>query len=79
MKIGKELEGIVVSDKMDKTITVLVKTKTSHKLYKRLQVKRKKYKAHDSENKAKEGDKVRIVEARPYSKEVNFRLMEILK
>ncbi len=79
MKTGKVLEGIVVSNKMDKAITTLVKTKSSHQLYKRLQIKRKKYKAHDAENKAKVGDRVKIIESRPYSKEVSFRLLEILK
>jgi len=76
---GKVLEGIVVSDKMDKTISVLVRLKLSHSIYKRSATKRKKYKVHDEENRAKEGDKVRIVEARPFSKEKVFRLLEIVK
>ena len=76
---GKVLEGTVVSDKMDKTISVLVKLKSSHVIYKRSATKRKKYKVHDEENKAKEGDRVRIIEARPFSKEKVFRLLEIMK
>ena len=76
---GKVLEGTVVSDKMDKTISVSVKLKSSHAIYKRSATKRKKYKVHDEENKAKEGDRVRIIEARPFSKEKVFRLLEIMK
>lgn len=76
---GKVLEGVVVSDKMDKTITVLVKAKSSHQLYKKASLKRKKYKVHDSDNAAKSGDRVRIISARPYSKQKSFRLLEILK
>ncbi len=77
--MAKILEGVVVSDKMDKTISVLVKVKFSHQLYKRASIKRKKYKAHDKENSAKLGDRVKIVESRPFSKETKFKLLEILK
>ena len=76
---GKVLEGIVVSDKMDKTITVLVKVKSSHQLYKKASVNSKKYKAHDVDNTAKAGDRVRIISGRPYSKQKSFRLLEIVK
>ena len=79
MARGKILEGLVTSDKMNKTISVLVKVKFSHQLYKRSSVKRKKYKAHDENNTAKIGNRVKIIEARPFSKEKNFRLLEILK
>lgn len=79
MNRGKILEGIVISDKMDKTITVLVKEKISHQLYKRLLIKRKKYKVHDNDNKAKVGDRVKIIESRPFSKEKHFRLLEIIR
>ena len=79
MAKGKILEGVVVSDKMDKTISVLVKAKVSHQLYKRSVVKSKKYKAHDKNNEAKEGDRVKIIESRPYSKEKSFELLEIVK
>ena len=76
---GKILEGTVVSDVCDKTITVLVRTKFSHQMYKRASIKRKKYKVHDQDNKAKVGDRVKIVESRPISKEKCFRLLEIMK
>ena len=79
MKKGKVLEGIVTSDKSNKTVTILVSTKISHHLYTRKTLKRKKYKAHDKDNMAKIGDRVRIVETRPYSKEKHFRLLEVLK
>ena len=79
MQKGKVLEGVVVSDKADKTITVLVGMKFSHQLYKRSIVRRKKYKAHDAQNKAKMGDRVRIIESRPFSKDKNFKLTEIVK
>ncbi|MBD3263479.1 MAG: 30S ribosomal protein S17 [Candidatus Omnitrophica bacterium] len=75
----KILEGVVVSDKMDKTVTVLTLRRFPHRLYKKLTVKKKKYKAHDEHNKAKVGDKVKIVESRTYSKDKYFRLLEILK
>lgn len=75
----KILEGIVLSDKMDKTIVVTVTNRLFHPVYKKIIVKRKKYKAHDAENKAKEGNRVRIIECRPYSKEKRFQLLEIIK
>lgn len=76
---GKILEGIVVSDKMDKTVVVLVKLKYSHQMYKRTTIKKKKYKVHDIENKAKSGDRVKMIECRPFSKQKSFRLLEILQ
>lgn len=79
MAKGKVLEGVVVSDKMDKTISVLVKAKVSHQLYKRSVIKSKKYKAHDKNNDAKEGDRVKIIESRPFSKEKSFKLLKIIK
>jgi small subunit ribosomal protein S17 len=75
----KILEGVVVSDKMDKTRVVLVVRKFPHPLYKRMVIKREKFKFHDEENKSKVGDKVRIIESRPYSKEKRFKLLEIIK
>lgn len=75
----KVLTGRVVSDKMDKTITVLVETYKKHSLYgKRVKVS-KKYKAHDEQNQAKIGDIVRIMETRPLSKDKRFRLVEIVE
>ncbi len=79
MKTGRILEGKVVSDKMNKTISVEVGLKASHQLYKRSELKSKKYKAHDENNKAKTGDWVKIIESRPYSKEKHFRLLTIVK
>ncbi len=76
---GKILEGIVTSDKSDKTITVLVKMKVSHQLYKRSLVKKKKFKAHDINNEAKIGSRVKIIESRPLSKDKRFKLLEIVK
>ncbi|MCM8820176.1 MAG: 30S ribosomal protein S17 [Candidatus Omnitrophica bacterium] len=75
----KILEGIVVSDKMQKTRVVLVTTYTRHRLYDRFIAKRTKYKVHDEMNSAKKGDRVRIIESRPYSKEKRFRILEIIK
>jgi len=76
---GKVLEGIVTSDKSDKTITILVKVKVSHQLYKRSLVKKKKFKAHDVKNEAKIGDRVKIIECRPISRDKRFKLLEIVK
>ncbi len=76
---GKIVEGLVISDKMDKTCVVLVKRKISHQLYKKSTIKQKKYHVHDKDNNAKIGDRVKIIESRPYSKEKNFKLLEIIK
>ncbi len=78
-KRSQELIGKVVSDKNDKTITVLVETYRRHPLYKKRVKYSKKYTAHDELNKAKIGDKVRIVETRPLSKQKCFRLVEIIE
>lgn len=67
--IKRTLKGTVVSDKMDKTIVVLVERIKQHPRYKKRYKVRKKYKAHDPENKHKKGDKVIIEECRPLSKE----------
>ena len=75
----RELIGIVVSDKTDKTITVMVETyKTDTKYGKRVKYS-KKYAAHDEKNVAVTGDKVKIVETRPLSKTKNYRLVEVLE
>ena len=79
MKKGKVLEGLVTSDKIDKTITVLVKMKFSHQLYKRPLTKKKKFKVHDAKNEVKIGDRVKIIECRPISKDKRFKLLEIKK
>jgi len=71
--------GVVVSEKMDKTITVSVSTRQLHPLYKKYITRSKKYKAHDEENDAREGDKVRIIESRPISKKKRWRLIEVVE
>ncbi|OUM87981.1 MAG: 30S ribosomal protein S17 [Bacillus thermozeamaize] len=75
----KELIGRVVSDKMDKTIVVSVETYKRHPLYKKRIKYTKKYKAHDENNQAKQGDLVRIMETRPLSRHKRWRLVEIIE
>ncbi|QQK78603.1 30S ribosomal protein S17 [Salicibibacter cibi] len=71
--------GRVVSDKMDKTITVVVETYKRDKLYGKRVRSSKKFKVHDEKNEAKVGDTVRIMETRPLSKDKYFRLVEIVE
>jgi small subunit ribosomal protein S17 len=79
-KTNKKIRtGFVTSDKMDKTVTVAVERKTQHPMYKRVIKKTKKFKAHDEENQCNEGDKVRIIETRPLSKDKRWRVLEIIK
>ena len=73
----KVLRGIVVSDKPNKTITVQVERKYSHPLLKKVIRARKKYNVHDEKNKYKNGDKVTIVECKPYSKNKKFEVKEL--
>lgn len=73
------LTGTVVSDKMDKTITVLVETYKIHPLYSKRVKYSKKYKAHDENNVAKIGDTVTIMETRPLSATKRFRLLDVVK
>ena len=75
----KILTGIVVSDKPNKTITVVVERKYQHPVLKKVVKVRKKYNAHDENNKFKTGDKVSIIESKPYSKNKKFQVMEISK
>ena len=75
----KILTGVVVSDKPNKTITVLVERKYSHPLLKKVIKVRKKYNAHDENNKFKTGDKVSINESKPFSKNKKFQVMENTK
>ena len=75
----KILTGVVVSDKSNKTITVLVERKYSHPLLKKVIKVRKKYNAHDENNKFKIGDKVSIIESRPFSKNKKFEVIEETK
>ena len=75
----KILTGVVVSDKPNKTITVLVERKFSHPVLKKVIKVRKKYNAHDENNKFKTGDKVSIIESKPFSKNKKFQVMENTK
>ncbi|GMA47969.1 30S ribosomal protein S17 [Tetragenococcus muriaticus] len=75
----KVYEGRVVSDKMDKTITVVVETKKNHPTYGKRINYSKKYKVHDENNEAKTGDIVSIMETRPLSATKRFRLLEIVE
>ena len=77
--LRKTRVGRVVSDKMDKTITVAVMQKVKHPLYGKTVNKTKKFMAHDENNMAGIGDKVLIVETRPMSKNKHFRLAEIIE
>ncbi|WP_300082151.1 30S ribosomal protein S17 [Propioniciclava sp.] len=75
----KVREGLVVSDKMDKTITVAIEQRVKHALYGKVMTKTLKLKAHDEENSAGIGDRVRIMETRPLSATKRWRLVEILE
>jgi small subunit ribosomal protein S17 len=81
MKRGyrKRLVGVVASDKMDKTVTVVVQGLKKHPAYKKYVMQSKKYKAHDEENACHIGDKVLIEETRPLSKEKCWRVKEIIE
>lgn len=74
----KERVGVVVSDKMDKTVVVAIENRAPHPKYGKIVVKTKKYKAHDPENQAKTGDRVRIQETRPLSKTKRWKVISIL-
>ena len=71
--------GKVVSDKMDKTIVVAVEDRVSHPLYKKIVKRTYKLKAHDEHNECSEGDRVRVMETRPLSKDKRWRLVEIIE
>lgn len=75
----KVREGIVVSDKMDKTVVVMAEVMAFHPLYKKRVKNSVKYKAHDENNICKSGDKVKIMETRPLSKDKRWRVVEILE
>ncbi len=72
---SRELQGVVVGDKANKTITVLVERRVMHPVYKKIIKRSKKYSAHDEANSHKIGDKVRIVECRPISKSKTWRVV----
>ena len=77
--LRKTRVGVVVSDKMDKTIVVAVKDSVQHPLYRKILKRTKKFKAHDENNEAGIGDRVEIMETRKISKEVNWRLVKIIE
>lgn len=75
----KEIQGKVVSDKRDKTITILVERKIKHPLYGKVMQKSKKFQAHDENNECNLGDIVKVMETRPLSKTKRWRLVEIVE
>ena len=77
--LRKERVGLVVSDKMDKTVVVLISDKRKHPLYKKTITQSKRLKAHDENNECGVGDTVRIVETRKLSKDKNWRIAEIIE
>lgn len=78
-KVVRSLSGRVVSDKMDKTVTVLVERKVKHPLIGKVVAKSKKFHAHDEKNECKEGDLVTITESRPFSKTKTWIVSKINK
>lgn len=74
----KELLGVVVGDSMDKTVIVEVRRHVKHKVYGKYFWRRKKFFAHDEENKAKVGDQVRLIESKPVSSQKRWRLKSIV-
>lgn len=77
--LRKSRTGVVVSDKMDKTIVVAVKDSVKHPLYKKIMKRTVKFKAHDENNECNIGDRVTIMETRPISKDKRWRLVKILE
>ena len=75
----KTRTGVVVSDKMDKTIVVAIKTKVRHPLYGKMVNRTRKFKAHDENNECGIGDIVRVMETRPLSKDKRWRVVEIVE
>ena len=75
----KILSGVVIGDKPNKTITVMVERKYQHPLLKKVIRSKKKYNVHDEENKFKTGDKVKIIESKPHSKTKKFEVMGDVK
>ena len=78
-KVKRSQVGRVVSDRMDKTVTVLLERQVKHALYGKYIKRSTKVKAHDEETSAAEGDKVRIAECRPISKSKSWRVVEIME
>ena len=77
--LRKTRTGIVVSDKMDKTIVVAIRERVKHSLYGKIVNRTKKFKVHDENNECGIGDKVRVMETRPLSKDKHWRLVEIVE
>ena len=77
--LRKTRVGVVVSDKMDKTIVVAVVDNVKHPLYNKIIKRTRKLKAHDEENTCKIGDRVRVMETRPLSKDKRWRLVEVIE
>ena len=77
--LRKTMIGTVVSDKMDKTVVVAVETSVRHPMYKKTVKRTYKLKAHDEENKCKVGDKVKVMETKPLSKDKRWRVVEIIE
>ncbi len=75
----KTRTGVVVSDKMDKTVVVAIKTKVRHPLYGKMVNRTRKFKVHDEDNQCGIGDTVRIMETRPISKDKRWRLVSIIE
>jgi small subunit ribosomal protein S17 len=75
----KTMVGKIVSDKMDKTVVVAIEDSVKHPLYNKIVKRTYKLKAHDENNECKVGDKVRVMETRPLSKDKRWRLVEIIE
>ena len=78
-KVARQLTGRVVSDKMERTVTVLVERRVTHPLYGKIVTRSKKYHAHDESNECKEGDLVTIEECRPISRTKNWRVRKLVE
>ncbi|MDC7125626.1 MAG: 30S ribosomal protein S17 [Spirochaetales bacterium] len=76
---NKTYNGVVVSDKMEKTIVVEIRTRKLHRLYKKYLARSKKLKVHDENNDAHIGDTVKVIECRPVSKDKRWRLVEVIE
>jgi small subunit ribosomal protein S17 len=75
----KEREGVVVSDKMDKTVVVVVTRRVRHGKYRKYLMQRARYKAHDEQNRCRVGDRVRIIETRPLSRDKRWAVQAVLR
>jgi small subunit ribosomal protein S17 len=78
-KVARQLTGRVVSDKMDRTVTVLIERRVTHPLYGKIVTRSKKYHAHDETNECKAGDLVTIEECRPISRTKNWRVARLVE